>query len=213
MKIYFLLPYLAVSLIHLYCCFMGRKKGQGGTKPLLMPLLLFFYLMSSTSPDPLMTGGILLGFAGDVFLLFSRKKVLFLAGLFSFLLGHICYTVYLVERIQFPSLGALCFAGLIYLAIGIAAFWSLRKDLGEMLVPASLYLLVILGMAYIGCLFCLGSGWSLPGWMFLLGGSLFVLSDYILAKGSFATPLPRNDFLVMSTYLTAQLLLTLGALL
>ena len=213
MNKYVLLLYLVVSLFHLFCCFTGRKKWQGATKPLLMPLLLLFYLVSAEAPAPLMIAGILFGFAGDVFLLFSQKKQFFLAGLVSFLCGHICYTVYLFERTAIPSLWILLLTGIVYAAVGVVAFLSLRKDLGEMLLPASAYLLVILVMAYSGCLYCIGSGGNVSGWITLLGGVFFIASDYILARGNFCKPLPRNDFIVMSTYLAAQLFLSLGMLL
>jgi uncharacterized membrane protein YhhN len=46
-----------------------------------------------------------------------------------------------------------------------------------------------------------------------LGGALFLLSDTLIATGIAGWPqLPRPDFWVMLTYLTAQFLLTAGVL-
>lgn len=52
---------------------------------------------------------------------------------------------------------------------------------------------------------------SLPAGVGLIGALVFMASDLILAQDKFVKPVPLATLCVMSTYYTAQALLTLGA--
>ena len=198
---WFLAAYGAVSLIHLFFCWSGRSTlWQKGTKVLLMPLLLGAVACSGKGPA-LLWAALTLGWIGDVLLLWPDRPAFFLGGLVSFLAGHGCYIPLLLGKRALPW-GWAAVIGAALAGVGTAAYLSLRKSLPRwMKLPALAYLTVILAMAF--------SAWlsSVPA---LIGGAmLFVLSDYLLARGLFVRKLPRGDFLVILTYLLAQALISL----
>lgn len=84
--------YGALTLVHLGTCVWDSSgKWRALTKILLMPMVLLCYLALAGEPRILVIGAILLGWGGDVLLLYSAQKGFFLAGISSFLAGHLCY--------------------------------------------------------------------------------------------------------------------------
>ena len=128
----------AASLL-LGLLFFEKRESTWGiilTKPLLSALFILTALVGPHS-DPKYFGPVLVGLlfclAGDVFLLFFSSKRLFLAGLFSFLTGHILYAAafFLVS-----SPGELTWiVGTLTIAVSGAVFTWLRPHLGRMLIP------------------------------------------------------------------------------
>ncbi|MFE0653343.1 lysoplasmalogenase family protein [Streptomyces sp. NPDC059534] len=174
----------------------GAELGHQIAKPLLLPLLAA-YAVTLGAPKPL-TAALLLGWGGDVLLL-SDADWAFLAGMGSFAAGHVCYLVLFGRRRTSPALGALYAATL---ATTVVLLWP---DLPAGLrIPVAGYSLLLTAMAYRASSLGLLAG---------LGGSLFLLSDTLIATGVAGWPrLPAPDFWVMLTYIAAQYLLTAGAL-
>ncbi|WP_329277364.1 lysoplasmalogenase [Streptomyces sp. NBC_00691] len=174
----------------------GAELGHQIAKPLLMPLLAA-YAVTRGAPGPL-TAALLLGWAGDLFLL-SDADGAFLLGMGSFAAGHVCYLVLFGRRRTSPALGAL------YAAALVGTVLLLWPDLPAGLrVPVAAYSLLLTAMAYRASSLGLLAG---------LGGALFLLSDTLIATGVAEWPrLPASDFWVMLTYIAAQYLLTAGAL-
>ncbi len=95
------------TLIHLYGQYTSIKgKEKLGllieyiTKPLLLPLMIIFYLTYLPAVNWWYIAGMIGGFLGDVFLMLpdpSGKKTSFKIGLIAFLLGHVFYVVALVQ--------------------------------------------------------------------------------------------------------------------
>ena len=199
----FLIAYAAVSLIHLFFCWNGgHARLRDGTKVLLIPLLLGAAVCGGG--PPLLWAALILGWLGDVLLLWPDKPAFFLGGLASFLAGHGCYIPLLLGKRALPW-GWAAVIGAALAGLGAAVYLSLGKSLpGTMKLPGLAYLAVILSMAF--------SAWLSGVPVLIFGAMLFVLSDYILARGLFVRKLPRGDFLVMLTYLLAQALLSLGLL-
>ena len=94
------------ALIHMYGQFnilKGREKLgkpiEYITKPLLLPLLILFYLTYLPDVNWWYVAGMIGGFLGDVFLMLpdpSGKKTAFKIGLIAFLLGHVFYQALVV---------------------------------------------------------------------------------------------------------------------
>lgn len=210
-----LILYCVVAAVHLFFCLYQKDSlPRAITKCLMMPLLLLLYLLTAQAVSPWIIAAILLGWGGDIFLLIPGKKVFFLAGLSSFLLGHAAYVAEIIQRLgakgglSWPVLA--CLAA-IFLLIGIAAYFSLHKHLkSDMKAPVIAYLVVILTMATCaGCYAFPFQGGLAPNFVFF-GALFFVLSDYMLARSLFISEKKYSTFIVMLTYLAAQLLLVLG---
>lgn len=165
------------------------------TKPLLMPILFFYYYWSVPRTNILFSLGLAMSFLGDLFLLFSTG---FIEGLSSFLLAHI---LYILTFRQYYQKTRLTYIPCIIVFI-ISLFSFLYPHLGTMKIPVLLYAITIGAMLY----FALGTKQK---WL-IIGALLFVLSDSILAINIFHTHSTISSLSVMIFYVLAQYCLTQG---
>jgi uncharacterized membrane protein YhhN len=148
--------------------------------------------------------GLLLSLAGDIFLMLPRDY--FIQGLASFLIAHLFYiAAFLHESGRSLSLwGAIPF--LIYGGLMLRVLWPY---LGKMRLPVMLYMLAILLMGWTAL-----SRWMLtgqPGSLLAMFGALaFIASDSLLALDKFKGRFRSAQFLILSTYFTAQWLIALS---
>ena len=175
------------------------------------PLSGLFILAAALQPQThrtyslLLLTGLGLCLIGDICLVFSRK-IMFLAGLIVFLLGHILYIVAFIHLSQFKfwiwavALGALIVGAWIYR-------W-LKPYLGSMKVPVLFYIFVISLMV------C--GAWSVAGnaalvqrgrFMVLIGALLFYISDIFVARNRFIKKEYLNRLAGLPLYYTGQFLL------
>lgn len=149
----------------------------------------------------LIFAGLVLSCIGDVFLI-GRAEVLFLAGLISFLLGHVAYTcAFLAHGIR-PR-----WAGISLIALLPVVFFVLRWLLphveGDMKGPVLAYILVITLMVVFSW-GARGKGGhnSIP-----IGAMLFFLSDIAVSRNRFVVPESMDWLWGLPLYYTGQLLL------
>ena len=146
--------------------------------------------------------GLVFSGIGDIVLELDRDP-LFTLGLGAFLLAHLFYIAAFTKDIQFKGpRGMLAAAILVY---GCLIGFVMVPNLGDMLLPVVVYLLVIVIMGVLAAL----SG--VNHWFVVAGACLFIASDSIIAVNRFIVSVPSSSFLIMSTYYPAQLLITAGA--
>ncbi len=190
----------------------ASRESLGGTlltKPLLSAL---FVATVWTAPhrDPLyfglVTAGLVLCLAGDVFLIFTRSANLFLAGLVSFLLGHILYGT---AFFAVSSPGAWTAAAAIVLAaLGIAVFNWLKPHLGRMKIPVTAYLTAITLMVVAAATLAGDRGHPFTGRMLaLIGAVLFYASDIFVARHRFVRKEFRNRLIGLPLYYAGQFMI------
>lgn len=75
-------------IVNLYADKNNIQKLKVLTKPLLVPLIILFYLTSAVQINWLIVSALFFGFLGDFSLLWGSKKIFFAIGLFAFLVGH-----------------------------------------------------------------------------------------------------------------------------
>jgi uncharacterized membrane protein YhhN len=170
----------------------GRDRERWLTKPLLMPVLM-------AGSDRGSRRALALGGAGDVALL-GGSDVAFTAGLACFLAGHAAWIHALRQR---PGGGRLRSRPVLAVPY-LAAFGGLNAYLwprtGKDRLPVLAYSTALLTMS----LAALDSGSGRTA----AGGTLFLLSDTLLALEKFAgIHLPAHEGVVMAAYTTAQALL------
>lgn len=210
-KSYILIIFVVISLLNLTFEGIKFKLGRHLTKPLLMPLLILFYLFNVSSPNNYIIIALVCGFLGDVFLMWPSKQTFVLAGLLSFLMGHIFYIIIFLNSTQF--LNTMPFYFLIfllpYLLLGLYVIKKLLPFMKSMKIPASIYMSILIIMSFTS----FTRIFSVPFLSFLLtsiGSLYFLLSDTILAFDLFKSPQKCNNFYIMSTYILAQFLIILG---
>ncbi|GEM_PF-527201 len=156
------------------------------SKPLMMPLLLILYLLIAERAHHFIIAALLFGFLGDTLLLKGDKKTFFMAGLVSFLLGHIAYTYGFLSTPAFidklsPSL---LFFVSPYVITGLLIYRALYPGLGSMKIPTAIYMSAILIMSLsslLRFLYIKDPRSLLP----LIGSILFITSDTALAMDKF----------------------------
>lgn len=165
------------------------------TKPLLIPILILYYLCSVTQKNCLFIAGLVMSFLGDLFLMFSWG---FIAGLTSFLIDHILYILVFKDYFKHKNVYIILFI-LIYIS---ALYSFLFPYLGTMKIPVLLYAITIGTMLHVAL------GTKLK-WL-MVGAVLFVLSDTILAVNIFYQKSLIGSLSVMLTYVLAQYCLVEG---
>jgi len=201
----------AVALLAGLLCAASRESLRGTllTKPLLSAL---FVATAWTAPhrDPLyfglVTAGLVLCLAGDVFLIFTRSANLFLAGLVSFLLGHVLYGT---AFFAVSSPGAwTAAAAVVLLAVGTAVFSWMKPHLGKMKVPVTAYIIVITLMVVTAATLAGDGRHPFAGRILaFVGAVLFYASDIFVARHRFVRKEFLNRLIGLPLYYAGQFMI------
>ncbi|CAI8782095.1 lysoplasmalogenase [Chryseobacterium sp. IT-36CA2] len=178
---------------------IDRSSWRLLSKPLLLPIIIWFYFTYSKQDvfriNQWFLSGLILSFLGDVFLLFRWG---FMPGLGSFLLAHICYIVYFF-KIRKKNVWSWITVVLLYL---VSFIYFIYPYLNEMKIPVVIYGITISTMLYFSI--------STSSLLLFIGAILFVVSDSVLAINMFVQHTIGKELVVMITYVLAQLMLVLG---
>ena len=146
---------------------------------------------------------LVLSLAGDVFLMLPRD--LFIAGLGSFLLGHVAYIGgFLLEpRTAGRTLIAVVLVVIAAATLGRRIIGAARaSDTPHIAAPVALY------MAVISTMVILAAGTAEP--LATAGAAIFFASDAMIAWDRFVQPFRWARPLIMATYHIAQALLVVA---
>lgn len=212
-----LLPFVAVSILHLIFCLKKDNKKADVTKYLLMPLLFaaFFVItagkVSAAWFSVMVFAALAFSWAGDIFLIFDKKQIFFIFGVLSFAVTQIIYAVIatvFLSAFQFPIL-FFSIISILFFCSGFFTVFTLRKALKKLIPIVSIYAFLIsfTCVLFITLAFmkpCLGTLAAAAG------GVCFVISDSMLAYSTFAKEAGSSRFQVMLTYLLAQFLIIAG---
>lgn len=141
--------------------------------------------------------------AGDIALMFTGKRW-FVAGLASFLVGHVLLIVAFARELPLaglaPGTPALVFGALFVLAVGAYARWLLPRT-GSLRWPVLIYLTVLSAMVLVALL---RREAQLPGATLTLAGAvLFAISDAVLAYRKFVHALWWGQPVTLASYYVA----------
>ncbi|MFT4681592.1 MAG: putative membrane protein YhhN [Granulosicoccus sp.] len=190
------------------------------SKPSMMIILILLLLKSvnirSSKPNRFMLLALIFCFFGDVLLMIQpSNEGLFIAGLFTFLLGHLWYTYaffldtsatlrskWKSEHLVIPGL-LVCHS----ILIGSLLIGNLE---GLMKASILIYITFITIMG-ISAASRIRDGYTLDRIVVLMGVLLFVFSDTLIGVTKFIDPdVPFARTAIMSQYLLGQLLIILG---
>jgi len=169
-----------------------NRKGMLPTKTVLSLLFIVTAISQIHLIQPytlFIIIGLLFCLGGDVFLALPQDRM-FLFGLISFLLGHVCYVI---GFIWIADPGNMTLIGVIVtLVLGTIIYIWLKPHLGTMKKPVIAYILVISSMFI--------SAWSVLGMqqqpimarlLIFVGAAGFYISDIFVARDRFL----KNDFM------------------
>ena len=198
------------ALLFAAACITAYETGRDDVarffKPLTMVLILAVAVQPSLSTPAayqmLVVSGLLFSLAGDVFLMLPSDR--FIAGLASFLVGHLFYVAAFAGAASLDPLALLPFLG-----GAVAVHAVLHRHLDGLRVPVLLYVTAIVAMAWLATGRWLAVG-QLGALLACIGAVLFMLSDGALAINRFARPFKGAQTVVLGTYFPAQLLIALS---
>ena len=185
--------YFGLAVADASLAWAGATRARWLTKPALMPVLM-------VGRDRPTQRALALGGAGDIALLVPTTPA-FTVGLSCFLAGHLSWVAALRGR---PG-QAKVVARHPWVVVPYAATWAglnayLWPRTGSLRIPVLAYSAALGGMAVVA----LDTGQTRAS----IGGSLFMLSDSLLALKRFGgLSFPLQEAAVMATYTTAQYLL------
>lgn len=191
------------------------------SKPLLMPLLIYWYKKVDKEALKVMLYALAFSFLGDVFLMFlPLSEHFFLAGLASFLITHVLYLYLFVKHTTFQKKSIfwkrphLAFPFILY-GLSLLAFLAQEgnTDFIEMKIPVIIYATVITLMV----LSAIGRFDKVTqksfAWV-LIGAFLFMFSDTLIALNNFTSIFEGKKYLakifIMSLYAAGQYLIVKG---
>ena len=217
LKKFFIILYLIVLIADLISVYTHNESLRYITKPLLMPLLVGYFVLSMQPfASPLKKWIILalvFSLLGDVLLMFeSNDSNFFILGLIAFLLAHIFYIIFYENVIRAEHIKKKYwwfFPVLIYYSVLI---YVLSPHLGEMKLSVRIYGVVISYML-IQALQTSSISNRNAALLMIVGAILFITSDSILAINNFYRSFEWAGIAIMVTYGIAQLLITRGAVL
>lgn len=213
------------AIVFIYKCYTGTPMEKLIAKGIASTLFLVTAILALLTPTSgsnipgygsLLLLGLFFGFVGDVLLEMQgvrpdKQKSYFIAGLLSFLLGHIFYIILLAK---FTSVGWLHFGATSAVFALIMIMKALTKsELGKMALPVMAYSLVIsLMLGFAIAVSVLVSGQL--SLIILVAAVMFFISDVLLAYINFG---PKTVKVLracnLSFYYAAQITLALSLLL
>jgi uncharacterized membrane protein YhhN len=199
---------LFTAIAHLWADYNGPRWLVYLAKPATTTLILVMALVAPQSVSAfyqtVIVVGLLFSLAGDIFLMLPQDR--FMAGLVSFLLAHLWYSVAFGSQIDWPLLSIW---GLPVVVFAIGIYRLLLPHLGKLRLPVLAYMVIISLMAWLAITLFMQrqEEWTL--WA-ALGAILFVVSDSTLALNRFRKPFWSAQLIVLGTYYGAQWLIALS---
>ncbi|RLB39420.1 MAG: lysoplasmalogenase [Deltaproteobacteria bacterium] len=196
-----------MTTVGLAALLYGEWKGSPGLRAAAKPFASLGFIVAAIGFGALESHygnivlvGLILGAIGDVCLL-GQAKQYFIAGLVSFLLGHVAYVVAFSSLpISVPP--ALMAAAAMAAIMAMMARWVFPHA-PDMRVPIGIYMLVIAAM----CVVAVGAGAAGAPWMIPVGAVMFTASDIAVVRDRFVAPGFVNRLWGLPLYYAAQLII------
>jgi len=195
-----------------------------GVKALIMPSLMIYYHSEVRGRysifHRLMMIGFFFSWLGDILLQFSNsgldlffeEETFFLFGLTAFLFTQIFYAIaFNIPKGKNKIFTTRIYQLIIILVYGFLLLWLLYNKLGDYKIPVIIYAIVI----HIMLISAINRHGKVNGISYMLvaiGALLFVASDSMIAINRFLEKFDFARIFIMSTYVLAQYLISIGSL-
>jgi len=189
------------------------------TKPLVIVAMLFWLLITTgySGFTANFAFGLFFSLLGDIWLMLPRR--FFIAGLFSFLVAHLCYIVGM-NQTPFPFSLSSIVVGITLIVAALLIIIKIKFGLMNMIGTLRMRLpLIIYGVVLTGMLMSVGSTLFRPEWLkpasvvLFIGGIFFFASDSLLGFDRFVKPIHNARLIVRITYHLGQIFIISGVIL
>lgn len=214
----FSVSFSLIAILYLMIEILNISEARLAIKPLICSILLG-YLYSKTrlygNFSKLIFTGLFFSLAGDIALLFTANNAsLFLVGLAAFLIAHIFYSIAFFRDYKYDPQGSKKYGHLMLFVMAsftIAFYIWLRPFLGDLKLPAMVYMIIISTMAIL-------AGYryqriNMLSFQLIVAGAIFlIISNALLAIHKLVSPFLYSGVYIMAAYMIAQFLITMGTL-
>ncbi|MEG1557743.1 MAG: lysoplasmalogenase [Oscillospiraceae bacterium] len=201
-----------IAVSYLIVCWQRKVNLMRMLKCLLVPSIAIVYFYFTKEINWLIAAGAAFGLIGD-YLLLIKKLV---PGGISFFLGHVMYSIAFAQNTKF-ALGTLLWGAALCAVYALTSTCVIKNVIKgkrlakKMRVTAFLYIMSVGLMSA----FALMQFVSVPSAQFAViyfGSLLFLISDCLILFEKFAKSNKPNHrhFVVMVTYIAAQMMIILG---
>ena len=202
------------TALHLAAVALKKERVRRITKVLLMPLLALSFVLwrlaFSMDVPWIVAVALMLGCAGDTFLLNHHHRVGMPLGLASFAVGHVLYILTIWRLTPTPTWWLIAALVIVYGTCVAVTYKKLRPFLSKAYRPVTMFYMLLLGTLSASAA-ALALTTLHPGAFVLLAGTLmFMLSDSILSFQIFRKDARGSTLKVMIPYIAAQTLITVG---
>jgi hypothetical protein len=217
LKLFANLSFLAILLLASVSAVIGyaysARKWIFFSKPLIITILLLFYVMNSRQVYPLIVIALIFAFLGDFFLMWQKNLLLFLAGLLSYIMMFILFIVFIVTfQVRLPLVyfsAESIVMGFVYLLLGTLLFFLLFRYTRSFKFLVIIFLLLILIVSYF-CYLNVKVQMSEIAYVQYLGSLLFIISGKLLLMDFFRKPVRYGGVYISITFIVAQLFMLAG---
>ena len=208
--IIFLLFALAI-IANIVAEYRDSDLGRSYSKPLIIPLILAFYLLMSQETDPFIVTALCFALLGDIFLLFTANNLFFRLGTASYMMTYFLFSLVLAIRflsISFSTPQLL--TGLFFALSGVlTVLIFLWKYLLNMKVLGLMYMLTHSALLFM-CILQFGNATYLNT-MLCLGGAVFLItSDFLVAWRRFRNEFTYSGIYIIVSYIMGIAMLVIG---
>lgn len=199
-----LLLFLIVVIIDLYAVNMGSRSLEVLIKPLIIPSLSLYYIVTVKNLNYWYLLALFFSFLGDLFLL-DREKY-FLVGLSFFLITHLIYIKIVMNYLGTIKILRISRLFLLFFAFLIMVIFFIKDNLGNKLIPVFFYglVLIIFGLlSYLNLFYRKRKG----NFSLFLGAFIFIISNAFIGLNMFYGSKVVLSIFTMLTYILAQYLI------
>lgn len=212
---FWLILFIADAILDVLSDYFHWNEIRYVTKPLLA-IILFIYCSTEIKGKnkfiALLLSALIFSCVGDVFLLFEKSAPYwFMFGLISFLIAHIFFIILFlqIKKQNQPDKKLSLIIILLIITYTIFLFLLLKPSLADLKIPVLIYASA-LSIMLLSSLHAFDLSKQAAGRLCTAGALFFLISDSLLAINKFYKPFAAAGFIVMCTYISAQLLIVLG---
>lgn len=217
MKYLMLVLLAAASIAHLWGSWDSNARRRYITKPMLLILILLYYIFSTNTYSALLITALLTSWLGDV-LLMKKGNKWFVAGGISFMISHVFFIGVYVSNIDFRmvKLPVVIPAVAVYFTVCALIIRAIKDNTPKAMVFPMLFYLFCNSAMNVFALIQLESLRSVGAAAAYAGAVLFFISDctlFLVRYHKNKKLIFRQHFTVMLTYILGEFLITHGMLL
>ena len=216
MKFVFLGLLLIATVWHLIESWRDNIRIRRITKPFLIPLILLYYLVSSSHPIWFLVLALIFSWLGDFCLMFQGNTWFTIGGIF-FGISHIFFVLTYVWSIEWSKihLSVIIPVAIVYIAITTLIILAVIKQTPKKMLPAMYLYLIANSTMNIFAIMQLESVPCTGSIIAVIGAILFFISDcclFLVRYSKRPELVFKKHFTVMLTYIVGEFLITQGML-